>query len=602
MPDDETASENADTGTGMDAGTLSQIAERSQRIVSTFLAKHATEMPTATDAGHIGEAFMAMTARMMHDPSKIIEAQVGLWQDYMNLWQQTASRMMGDKTTPVIEPERDDRRFRDPAWNEHAIFDYMKQSYLLTSRCMRSMVRDVDGLDDKTAAKVEFYTRQFADAMSPSNFAVTNPEVLRATSETGGENLVRGLQNLLDDMERSDGQLRISMTDEEAFEVGSNIAVTPGQVVFRNDLIELIQYAPTTQAVAKRPLLIVPPWINKFYILDLKPENSFIRWAVDQGQTVFVISWINPGADLRDKNFEDYMIEGPLAAVDAIRDATGEASVNAIGYCIGGTLLGATLAYVEAEPRGAWKDRIASATFFTTMLDFAEAGELGVFIDEQQVADLEARMKERGYLEGREMAQTFNMMRANDLIWSFVINNYLLGKEPFPFDLLYWNGDSTRMPCAMHSFYLRKMYIENRLREPGGIELAGVPIDLGRIRTPAYMVSTREDHIAPWHSTYRGTQLLSGPVRFVLAASGHIAGIVNPPVRRKYGYWTNDTNPHDAEEWFAAARQHEGSWWPDWHDWVNDRSGGEVVARTPGEGGSLRGLAQAPGTYVLAMA
>jgi len=595
-------SEKPDTNTPLDEDRIADIAERSQRLVTDFLSRHATELPSTGDSNHIGEAFMAMTAQMMSDPTKIIEAQMGLWQDYMNLWQQTANRMMGGEASPVIEPERGDRRFKDEAWSENAVFDYLKQSYLLTSRCMQSVVSDVEGLDDKTAAKVDFYTRQFIDAMSPSNFAFTNPEVLRVTAESHGENLLKGLQNMLEDMERGDGQLRISMTDEEAFEVGSNIAVTPGQVVYRNDLIELIQYTPTTEKVAKRPLLIVPPWINKFYILDLKPENSFIKWAVDQGHTVFVISWVNPGAELRDKNFENYMLDGPLAAIDAIKDATGEESVNAIGYCIGGTLLAATLAYSEAEKSGKWKGRVKSATYFTTMLDFADAGELGVFIDEQQVADLEVKMNERGYLEGREMAQTFNMMRANDLIWSFVINNYLLGKEPFPFDLLYWNGDSTRMPCAMHSYYLRKMYLENKLKDPGGIELDGVKIDLRKIKTPTYMVSTREDHIAPWLSTYQGTQLFQGPVRFVLAASGHIAGVVNPPAKKKYCYWTNTKNDADPEKWLEGAKQHDGSWWPDWDKWAKKQSDGEVDAREPGKGGKLKALAPAPGTYVLAKA
>lgn len=595
-------SDKAENSSPLDEQTLSDIAERSQRLVSDFVSRHATELPPTADANHIGEAFMAMTAQMMTDPSKVIEAQIGLWQDYMNLWQQTANRMMGGEATPVIEPDRGDRRFKDDAWSEHAVFDYLKQSYLLTSRCMQSMVNDVEGLDDKTSAKVDFYTRQFIDAMSPSNFAFTNPEVLRTTAESNGENLVKGLQNLLGDLERGDGQLRISMTDEEAFEVGKNIAVTPGEVVFRNEMIELIQYTPSTDTVTKRPLMIVPPWINKFYILDLKPENSFIKWAVDQGHTVFVISWINPGAELRDKNFADYMLDGPLAAIDAIKDATGEDSVNSIGYCIGGTLLAASLAYAEIEPKKRWKGRVKSATYFTTMLDFADAGELGVFIDEQQVADLEVKMNERGYLEGREMAQTFNMMRANDLIWSFVINNYLLGKEPFPFDLLYWNGDSTRMPCAMHSFYLRKMYLENKLKDPDGIELDGVKIDLRNIKTPTYMVSTREDHIAPWLSTYQGTQLFQGPIRFVLAASGHIAGIVNPPVKKKYCYWTNAKSESDPEVWLENAKQHEGSWWPDWDKWVKKHGDGEVEARQPGEGGKLEALAPAPGTYVLAKA
>ncbi len=587
----------------LDPETFNDIAERSQRLVSDFLSRHSGELQAhQSDPSHIGEAFMEMTARMMSDPSRLFEAQMNLWQDYMTLWQATATKMMGGAAEPVIEPERGDRRFKDEAWSENAVFDYMKQSYLLTSRCLQNVVSEVEGLDDKTAQKVEFYTRQFADAISPSNFAFTNPEVLRATADTNGENLLKGLQNLLEDMERGDGQLRISMTDEEAFTVGENIAVTPGQVVYRNALIELIQYEPTTEKVVKRPLLIVPPWINKYYILDLKPENSFIKWAVDQGHTVFVISWVNPDADLREKNFEDYMLEGPLAAIDAIEQATGEKSINAIGYCIGGTLLASTLAYMAATKEKKWKNRVASATYFTTMIDFAEAGELGVFIDEQQVADLEKRMNERGYLEGKEMATTFNMMRSNDLIWSFVINNYLLGKEPFPFDLLYWNGDSTRMPACMHSYYLRKMYLENKLKDPGGIELAGVPIDVSKIKVPTYMVSTREDHIAPWLSTYAATQLFSGPVRFVLAASGHIAGVVNPPAKNKYCHWTNSKNPADPEKWLEGAKQHDGSWWPDWDKWVKKHGDGEVDARKPGKDGKLKALAPAPGTYVLAKA
>jgi len=591
------------TETSIDPEALTDIAERSQRLVGEFLNRHSSELQGAqTDATHIGEAFMEMTARLMSDPTKLFEAQMNLWQDYMSLWQATATRMMGGEAGPVIEPDKADRRFKDDAWSENAVFDYLKQSYLLTSRCLQNVVNEVEGLDDKTAQKVEFYTRQLVDAMSPSNFAFSNPEVLRATAESNGENLVKGLQNLLDDMERGDGQLRISMTDEEAFTVGENIAVTPGQVVFRNTLIELIQYTPTTDKVVKRPLLIVPPWINKFYILDLKPENSFIKWAVDQGHTVFVISWVNPGAELRDMNFEDYMFEGPLAAIDAIEQATGEKSVNAIAYCIGGTLLASTLAYMAATNDKKWKNRVASATYFTTMIDFAEAGELGVFIDEKQVADLEVKMNERGYLEGREMAQTFNMMRANDLIWSFVINNYLLGKEPFPFDLLYWNGDSTRMPACMHSYYLRNMYLENKLKDPGGLELGGEPIDVRKIKVPTYMVSTREDHIAPWMSTYAATQLFAGPVRFVLAASGHIAGVVNPPAKKKYCFWTNAKNPADPEAWFEAAKQQDGSWWPDWDKWVKKHGDGEVAAREPGKSGKLKALAPAPGTYVLAKA
>jgi polyhydroxyalkanoate synthase subunit PhaC len=455
------------------------------------------------------------------------------------------------------------------------------------------VVKQADGLDAKTAQKVDFYSRQFVDAMSPSNFLMTNPEVLRKTAETGGENLLKGLSNLLSDLERGKGQLRIKMTDTDAFRLGENIGVSPGKVVFQNELMQLIQYAPTTDKVLKRPLLIGPPWINKFYILDLRPRNSLVRWAVSQGHTVFVISWVNPDGKLAEMGFEDYMTDGYLAALDAIEQATGERDVNAIGYCLGGTLLAGTLAYMATKG----DDRIKSATFFVTMMDFAEAGELGVFIDEEQLKSLEEKMSKRGYLEGSEMATTFNMLRANDLIWSFVVNNYLLGNDPFPFDLLYWNADSTRMPARMHSFYLRKMYQENLLVVPNGISLAGVPIDLTNIKTPAYFLSTREDHIAPWKSTYRGTQLLSGPKRFVLAASGHIAGVVNPPEGGKYSHWINKDLPPDPEAWFKGATEIAGSWWPDWHRWVSALGKEQVPARVPGDG-KLKVIEDAPGSYV----
>jgi polyhydroxyalkanoate synthase len=587
---------------------VADIAERSQRLVAEFLKRHAENGPVAPqfDPMNIGQAFLDMTTKMMSDPARMMQAQMTLWQDYLNLWQRTAERMMGGDGDPVVEPERGDRRFKDDAWSENQMFDFIKQSYLLTSRWMQETVNDVEGLDDRTAQKVDFYTRQFVEALSPSNFLMTNPEALRTTVESGGENLLKGLQNLLEDLEEGDGQLRISMTDSEAFEIGHNIVLTPGKVVYRNDLMELIQYTPSTKTVRKTPLLIVPPWINKYYILDLQPANSFIKWAVDQGHTVFIISWVNPDADLAQKSFEDYMMEGPLAAIEAIEQATGEKSVNAIGYCIGGTLLACALAYMAA--RGAtkagarWKNRVKSATFFTTMTDFSEPGELGVFIDEEQVSELEKKMNERGYLEGREMATTFNMLRANDLVWSFVVNNYLLGKEPFPFDLLYWNSDSTRMPAAMHSFYLRKMYLENLLCQPGALTLGGVKIDLGKIKVPSTFISTREDHIAPWMSTYAATQTFGGPVQFILAASGHIAGVINPPAKNKYCYWTNDTNPPEPEAWLEGAEQHEGSWWPAWDAWVAKYKGGkDVPAREPGSD-ALPALCDAPGPYVTAKA
>lgn len=576
-------------------GTMADIAERSQRLVSDFLSReHQQGNLGMADPMSIGKAFYEMTTHMMANPAKLMEANMTLWQNYLELWQSTAQRMMGQDVEPVAEPAKDDRRFRDDAWSENEVFDFIKQSYLLTSRWMQSAVGDVEGLDDKTQKKVDFFTRQYVEALSPTNFVMTNPEVLRATYETHGENLVNGLQNLLEDLERGGGKLDIKMTDLDAFEVGKNVATTPGKVVFRNELMELIQYSPATEKVAKTPLLIVPPWINKFYILDLRPKNSFIKWAVEQGQTVFVISWVNPDAELAKKTFDDYMLEGPLAALDAIEAATGEKQVNAIGYCIGGTLLGCALAYMAAKD----DKRVKSATFFTTMLDFEEAGELGVFIDEESLSNLEQKMNERGYLEGREMATSFNMMRGNDLIWSFVVNNYLLGKEPFPFDLLYWNSDSTRMPAAMHSYYLRKMYLENKLREAGGIELAGEPIDLSKVTIPCYFISTREDHIAPWKSTYAGALLLGGQVRFSLAASGHIAGVVNPPEKEKYCYWSKTGKmPKDPDKWLEGAKQHAGSWWPDWRDWIGKHAGGEVAARQPGDG-RLTPLADAPGEYV----
>ena len=591
--------------------SMSEMAETSQRLIGEFLAR---QMPGGKAAGsgggsdsdggdfnpdplNIGGAFMELTSLMMSDPAKLVEANLELWQDYAKLWQNTATRMMGGEAEPLIMPEPGDRRFKHDSWNENNVFDYIKQSYLLTSRWMQSTVGDVEGLDDKDSLKVDFYTRQFVEAMSPSNFVMTNPEVLAAIAESGGGNLVNGLKNLLEDMDEGTGQLKIKMTDEDAFEVGVNVAESTGKVVYRNDLIELIQFDPSTKKVFKRPLLIIPPWINKYYILDLRKENSFIRWAVEQGHTIFTISWVNPDEKLSDKSFGDYMLEGPLAALDAIEHATGEKEINAIGYCLGGTLLASTLAYMAVKK----DNRIQSATFFTSMVDFEDAGELGVFIDEEQIASLEKKMDEKGYLEGAHMATTFNMVRGNDLIWSFVLNNYLLGKEPFPFDLMYWNADSTRMPPPMHSFYLRKMYLENKLVEPGGITLDGVQLDLRKIKEPSYIISTREDHIAPWKSTYAATGLYRGPVKFVLSASGHIAGVVNPPAAKKYCHWTapaNSKNPKNPDTWLEGATKHEGSWWPDWAKWVKRHAGKkDTPARKPGSG-KLKPICDAPGEYV----
>jgi polyhydroxyalkanoate synthase len=571
---------------------MAHIAEQSQHLVADFLQRQTPVQFGNPDPLNLGQAFFDMTARMMANPAKLMQAQFSLWQDYMSLWQSTTRKMLGETSQPVVQPTTEDRRFKDALWDENYVFDFIKQSYLLSARWLQGTVREVEGLDDKTARKVDFYTRQFVDAMAPSNFAMTNPEVLRETLETSGENLVKGLSNLLGDLERGKGKLQIRMTDMAAFKVGENIAVTPGAVVFQNDLMQLLQYNPTTEEAVKAPLLIVPPWINKFYILDLREKNSFIKWAVAQGHTVFVISWVNPDSELADATFADYMTQGPLAALDAIEAATGERLVNIIGYCLGGTLTASALAYMAVKN----DKRIASATFFTTMVDFEEAGELSVFIDEEQLAALEEKMHERGYLEGSDMATTFNMLRANDLIWSFVVNNYLMGKEPFPFDLLYWNADSTRMPAAMHSFYLRQMYQENRLSR-GKVKLLGTKIDLTKIDVPVFILSTREDHIAPWKSTYAATQLYAGPTTFCLAASGHIAGVVNPPAANKYCHWVNEKLPRKPEQWLETATQKPGSWWPLWDKWAKGYGGGMVPVRTPGDG-KLAVIEAAPGSYV----
>ena len=571
------------------------IAQRSQKLLETFAERQKADGPQPADPLRLTQTFMDFTAKLLADPNRLVQAQIELWQQYMQLWQVTAQRMMGQQVAPLVEPAKGDKRFSDPAWKDEVVFDYLKQSYLLTSRWLQDNVKQVEGLDDKTAKKVDFYTRQFIDALSPSNFALTNPQVVKATVESKGENLLKGLQNLLTDLERGKGKLAIRQTDMSAFKVGENVATSPGKVVFQNELIQLLQYAPATEEVHAMPLLIVPPWINKFYILDLKPENSFIKWATEQGYTVFVISWVNPDERLTKLVFEDYMRLGPLAALDAIEKATGEKKVSAIGYCIGGTLMAATLAWMAA--RG--DDRIAACTFFTAQVDFSEPGELGVFIDEDQLASLEATMSKKGYLEGSEMATTFNMLRANDLIWSFVVNNYLMGKDPFPFDLLFWNADATRMPAAMHSYYLRNMYQKNLLVQPGALTLGGVPIDLRKIGIPVYLQAGKEDHIAPAKSVYKATQIFSGPVRFMLAGSGHIAGVVNPPRNRKYQHWLNETqhNPPTLEEWRAGAQEFPGSWWHDWDKWLSAKSGPKVPARVPGAGG-LPAIEDAPGSYV----
>jgi polyhydroxyalkanoate synthase subunit PhaC len=573
------------------AGQFQRIAQQSQTLMQRFVSHQADPAKISMgDTSTLGFDFFELVGKMMSDPTAVARAQIDLFNSNLAIWQKSAERMFMLRGNEAGAAK--DKRFRHPDWSENAIFSFVKDSYLVAAESILSAVRDVKGMDQASARKVDFYTRQFVDAISPSNFIATNPEVLTATLESGGQNLLRGLENLLDDLGRGEGRLAITMTDMKAFRLGDNIATTPGKVVYQNELMQLIQYRPSTNEVRKRPLLIVPPWINKFYVLDLQPKNSFIRWAVDQGHTVFVISWVNPDEKLAAKSFEDYMLEGPLAALDAIEAATGERRVNAVGYCLGGTLLASTVASLAARR----DERIASATYFVTLVDFTEVGDMAVFIDDGQLASLERRMRERGYLEAQDMANSFNMLRANDLIWSFVVNNYLLGKEQLPFDLLFWNSDATRMPAAMHSFYLRKMYLQNLLSKPGGISLADTPIDLSKITIPSFILATREDHIAPWKSAYAATRLYSGPVKFVLSASGHMAGVISAP-GSKYGHWANDNLPGSPDEWFAGATPQQGSWWPLWDEWVTRLDGERIPAREPG-GGKLPVIEDAPGSYV----
>jgi poly[(R)-3-hydroxyalkanoate] polymerase subunit PhaC len=529
----------------------------------------------------------------LRDPQRALQVQTELGKAYLDLWAHMARRMAGEKVEPVAAPDSRDRRFADPEWSTNQFFDFLKQAYLLTVQWANRLVHDAEGLDPHIQQKADFYMRQIANAIAPSNFVLTNPELLRETLASKAENLVRGMHMLAEDIEAGHGNLKIRQSSAAMFEVGRNLACSPGKVIFENELMQLIQYAPSTATVLKRPLLIVPPWINKFYILDLTPEKSFIKWCVDQGLTVFVISWVNPDTKLANKSFEDYMREGPLAALDVIEGATGEREVHAIGYCVGGTLLATTLAYMASK-----QDlRIASATFFAAQVDFTHAGDLKVFVDEEQITAREREMSGRGYLEGKKMATAFNLLRSNDLIWPYVINNYLKGKEPPPFDLLYWNSDATRLPAANHSFYLRNCYLENRLSK-GDMVIAGKKLKLKSIKIPVYNLATREDHIAPATSVLLGSKFLGGPVRFVLAGSGHIAGVVNPPDKMKYQYWTGP-KPTSAnlERWLSKAKEHAGSWWPDWFEWIKAQDATEVPARQPG-GGKLAPIEDAPGSYV----
>ena len=575
---------------------LARLIEEGGRVFAAYLKPREDghgNRELAEEVNEITKTLGQVAQYWMADPQRTLELQARLGKAYLNLWASAAKRLAGEASQPVATPAANDKRFSDPEWTSNQFFDFLKQAYLLTTNWAGALVNDAEGLDPHTKQKAAFYMRQIVNAISPSNFVLTNPELLRETLTSNAENLVRGMHMLADDITAGGGDLRIRQSDSSMFEVGRNLATTPGKVIFQNELLQLLQYAPSTEKVLKRPLLIVPPWINKFYVLDLTPEKSFIKWCVDQGISVFCVSWVNPDAHLAKKSFEQYGREGILAALGAIQQATGEDEVNAIGYCVGGTLLSAVLAAMAASG----DDRIKSATLLAAQVDFTYAGDLKVFVDEEQLKVIEARMAERGYLEGKSMVTVFNLLRSNDLIWPYIINNYVKGKAPFPFDLLYWNSDATRLPAANHSFYLRNCYLDNKLSK-GEMKIGGTPVDLRAIKIPVYNLAAREDHIAPAKSVLLGSKFFGGPVKYVLSGSGHIAGVINPPDKHKYQYWTG-ARPRSAnlEGWIAKATEHPGSWWPDWLGWLKSQDSTETPARVPGDG-ALKPIEDAPGSYV----
>jgi polyhydroxyalkanoate synthase len=536
------------------------------------------------------KTFSKLSEYWLSEPSRALEAQTRLFSGYMTVWSNAIQRAGGETVEDAVKPDKGDRRFQDAEWGNNAFFGFLKQAYLVTSRWAADLVEHADGLDEHTRHKAQFYVKQIANAISPSNFILTNPELFRETIASNGENLVRGMRMLAEDIEAGKGDLKLRQADYSPFEIGKNVAVSPGKVMARSPVAEILQYEPTTDTVLKRPLLICPPWINKFYILDLNPQKSFIRWAVEQGHTVFVISWVNPDERHGQKDWEAYIREGLQFALDTVEKMTGETEVNAIGYCVGGTLLAAALALMAQEG----DDRIRTVTFFTTQVDFTYAGDLKVFVDEDQVTSVERAMSDKGYLDGTKMASAFNMLRSGDLIWPYVVNNYMRGKEPLPFDLLYWNADSTRMAAANHSFYLRNCYLENNLSH-GRMTLAGRHLSLSDVTIPVYNLAAREDHIAPARSVFLGCRYFGGPVEYVMAGSGHIAGVVNPPAAGKYQHWTGGPPVGDFEEWVAAAIEHPGSWWPHWQAWIEKNDDKRVKARRPAKSKSL---GEAPGSYV----
>jgi polyhydroxyalkanoate synthase len=573
---------------------MARAAVAAQGVMAGMALRNAERPPALTpDPFHVGPALTEVMGRLAAQPDRLMRAQADLFTRYMDLWQSTARRAQDGKAEPAARPSKGDKRFNDPEWSENPAFDAIKQSYLITSDWLNSLVSQVDGVDPMEKRRAEFFMKMLTDAFSPSNFLTSNPAAMRELLSSGGESLVRGMENFAADLERGGGQLAIAQTDYELFKIGENVATAPGKVVFRNEAIELIQYAPTTEQVHEIPLVIFPPWINKFYILDLRPENSMIRWLSSQGFTVFVASWVNPDQSRAGKTFEDYMRDGIYAGTAAAMEQCGVNHVNTVGYCIGGTLLGTALAHMAAKG----VQPIGSATFFAAQHDFSEAGDLLLFTNENWLKTLEQKMDEGGgVLSGQAMADTFNMLRANDLIWSFFVNNYLMGKEPKPFDLLFWNSDQTRMPKTLHMFYLRKFYGENALAK-GELIMDGTKLNLGDVKIPIYMQSSKEDHIAPARSVYKSAQLFGGPVTFTMSGSGHIAGVINAPAAKKYQHWTADDLPPTLEAWQAQAKETPGSWWPHWAEWLRAKSGGLVPARDPAAG-PLKPLGEAPGDYV----
>jgi polyhydroxyalkanoate synthase len=595
LPDKPVVPETGSVDIERFAQNIARFVEQGGKALAAYLKPREAGTAKVEIPDQLNDAIKTLSQVIEYwisDPERAVEVQTRLGTSYLELWENTARRMAGEDVPPTTVADPKDKRFADPEWTTNQFFLFLQQLYLLTVRWSERLVTDAQSLDPHTRQKAEFYVRQIANALSPTNFVLTNPELLRETLSSNADNLVRGMAMLAEDIDPY-GNFKIRQSDPTIFEVGRNLALTPGKVIFQNELMQLIQYSPSTETVLKTPLLIVPPWINKFYVLDLTPDKSYIKWCVDQGLTVFVISWVNPDERLAEKGFAEYMREGPLTALDIIEQVTGETDVHTAGYCVGGTLLAVTLAYMAATN----DTRIKSATFFAAQVDFTHAGDLKVFVDEEQLNALEKRMQSLGYLEGQQMATAFNLLRSNDLIWPYVVNNYMRGKAPFPFDLLYWNSDATRMPAANHSFYLRNCYLNNALTG-GRMTVANVLLDLKKVKVPVYNLATREDHIAPAKSVLLGSKYFGGPVRFVLSGSGHIAGVVNPVAKGKYQYWTGPKpSGSNVDTWLKKATEHPGSWWPDWLDWIKKQGDERVWARQPG-GGKLTPIEDAPGSYV----